>query len=120
MKDCLFCKIVNKEIPAKIIYEDDKVMAYLDISPMHSGHTLVIPKDHFTDLDDIDEKTIAHIMTVAKKIKKLLEERIGAKGIKLVQNNGTLQEIKHYHVHVIPDCKVKDIPLDEVYEILTK
>ncbi|MBQ3474918.1 MAG: HIT domain-containing protein [Bacilli bacterium] len=120
MKDCIFCKIANKEIPAKVIFEDDICMAYLDINPLHSGHTLIIPKNHFTDLDDINEETVAHIIMIAKKIKKLLEEKIGAKGIKLVQNNGTLQEVKHYHMHVIPDCKVKDIPLDEVYKLLTK
>ncbi|MBR3116387.1 MAG: HIT domain-containing protein [Bacilli bacterium] len=120
MKDCIFCKIANKEIPAKVIYEDDIVMAYLDINPQHSGHTLIIPKNHFTDLDDINEETVAHIIMVAKKIKKILEDKIGAKGVKLVQNNGTLQDVKHYHMHVIPDCKVKEIPLDEVFELMTK
>ena len=120
MDNCIFCKIANGEIPSKVIYEDEIVKAYLDINPTSTGHTLIIPKNHFTDLDDINEETVMHIIMVAKKIKKLLEERIGAKGIKLVQNNGTLQEIKHYHLHVLPDCKVKEIQLDKVYELLTK
>lgn len=120
MENCIFCKIVKKEIPSKLLYEDDIVMAYLDINPEHSGHTLIIPKKHFTNLDDIDLETLTHIMKIAKKIKKLLEEKIDAKGIKLIQNNGTLQEVKHYHLHIIPDCKVKELPIDEVYEILTK
>ncbi len=120
MNDCLFCKIANKEIPAKVVYEDEIVMAYLDINPMHSGHTLIIPKKHFTDLVDIDEETVAHIIMVAKIIKKKLEDNIGAKGVKLIQNNGVLQDIKHYHMHVIPDCNVKKMSLDEVYELMTK
>ena len=120
MDNCIFCKIINKEIPSKIIYEDDVVMAFLDINPEHSGHTLAIPKKHYKDLDEIDLETLNHIMKIAKKIKILLEEKIGAKGIKLIQNNGTLQEVKHYHLHIIPDCKVKDIPVDEVFDLLTK
>ena len=120
MNECIFCKIGNKEIPAKVLYEDEIVIAYLDINPMHPGHTLIIPKNHFQDLDDIDEKTISHIYMIAKKIKKLLENKIGANGIKLVQNNGVLQEIKHYHLHIIPDCNVAKLSIDEVYEKLTK
>lgn len=120
MNDCIFCKIGRKEIPAKVLYEDDIVIAYLDINPMHSGHTLIIPKDHYKDLDDIDENTITHIYMTAKKIKKLLEEKIDAKGIKLVQNNGILQEVKHFHLHVVPDCSVPKLSIDEVFERLTK
>ncbi len=118
MDNCIFCKIANGEIPSKVIYEDEIVKAYLDINPTSTGHTLIIPKKHFTDLDDIDIETISHIMEVAKKIKKLLEERLGARGIKLVQNNGCLQEVKHYHLHIIPDCKVEKKSLDEVYDLL--
>ena len=118
MDNCIFCKIAKGEIPSKVIYEDEIVKAYLDINPTSTGHTLIIPKKHFTDLDDIDIETISHIMEVAKKIKKLLEERLGARGIKLVQNNGCLQEVKHYHLHIIPDCKVEKKSLDEVEELL--
>ena len=120
MDNCIFCKIVKKDIPAKIIYEDDIVMAYLDINPESPGHTLIIPKNHFQDLDDIDLETLNHIMKITKNIKKLLEERIGAKGIKLIQNNGILQEVKHYHLHIIPDHSIKNLSIDEVYELLTK
>lgn len=120
MNDCIFCKIANKEIPAKVVYEDEIVISYLDINPMHPGHTLIIPKKHFQDLDDIDEETITHIYMTAKKIKKLLEEKLNAKGIKLLQNNGILQEVKHYHLHIIPDCNVEKLSIDEVFERLTK
>ena len=118
MKDCIFCKIANGEIPSKTIYEDDIVRVFLDINPIATGHTLIIPKKHFTDLDDIDLETITHIMKIAKDIKKKLEEKIGAKGIKLVQNNGVLQDVKHYHLHLIPDCKVPKKDLEEVFELL--
>lgn len=119
MNDCIFCKIVNKDIPAKVIYEDEMVMAYLDINPFQVGHTLIIPKTHYTDLDDISEEALASIMKTAKVIKKRIEERLNPSGIKLVQNNGSLQEVKHYHLHIIPyyDDK-KEFDLDEVYELL--
>ena len=120
MDNCIFCKIANNEIPSKVIYEDDIVKAYLDINPIATGHTLIIPKKHFENLDDIDLETISHIMKTAKEIKKLLEEKLGAKGIKLVQNNGVFQDVKHYHLHIIPDSSVPKKELDEVYELLTK
>ena len=120
MKDCIFCRIANGEIPSKTIYEDDIVKVYLDINPISTGHTLIIPKKHFTDLDDIDLETINYIMETAKKIKKLLEEKLGAKGIKLVQNNGVFQDVKHYHLHLIPDCNVPKKDLEEVFNLLAK
>ncbi len=120
MNDCIFCKIVNGEIPSKTIYEDGIVKVLLDINPIKTGHTLIIPKNHFMDLDDIDLETITHIMKVAKDIKKLLEDKLGAKGIKLVQNNGCLQDIKHFHLHLLPDCNVPEKSLDEVFDLLTK
>ncbi len=119
MENCIFCKIVNKEIPAKVIYEDDLVMAYLDISPISVGHTLIIPKEHFTDLDDIKEETLNHIMKTAKDLKKRIEERLKPDGLQLVQNNGNLQEVKHYHLHLIPNyIDKKEMDLDEVFNIL--
>ncbi|MBQ9013477.1 MAG: HIT domain-containing protein [Bacilli bacterium] len=119
MNECIFCKIVNKDIPAKVIYEDELVMAYLDISPIETGHTLIIPKTHYTDLDDISEESINHIMKTAKIIKKRIEEKLNPDGIKLVQNNGSLQEVKHYHLHIIPHYNnKKDLDLEEVYELL--
>ena len=121
MENCIFCKIVNKEIPAKVLYEDDIVMVYLDINPIQAGHTLIIPKNHYKDLDDITEETINHIMRIAKKMKKLIEERLNPDGLQLVQNNGNLQEVKHYHLHLIPNyINNNKLSLDEVYNKLTK
>ena len=120
MDNCIFCKIASGEIPSKTIYEDDIVRVFLDINPIKTGHTLIVPKKHFTDLNDIDLETITHIVKVAKDIKLRLEEKLGANGIKLVQNNGCLQEVKHFHLHLIPDCNVKERDLEEVFDLLTK
>ena len=99
---CLFCKIVNGEIPSLKIYEDEIVFAFLDINPDSDGHTLIIPKKHFVSLDDIDLNTLNHINKVSKEIKKTLEEKLGCEGMSLLQNNGFVQEVKHYHLHLKP------------------
>lgn len=105
--DCIFCKIANKEIPSYKIYEDDVVYAFLDINPDSDGHTLIIPKKHYQDLDDIDLDTLNSIYSAAKKVKKLLEEKLHCEGMSLLQNNGFVQEVKHYHLHLKPFYKEK-------------
>ena len=100
--DCLFCKIINNEIPCYKIYEDDISLAFLDINPDSNGHTLIIPKKHFKDLDDNNLEKLNHLNKRAKKIKKLLEEKLNCDGITLLQNNGSIQEITHYHLHLKP------------------
>ena len=129
--DCIFCKIVNGDIPCLKLYEDDRVMAFLDVNPDSDGHTLIIPKKHFKDLDDIDLETLNYIYKAAKKIKKELEQKLGCVGISLLQNNGDIQEVKHYHLHLKPfykDKKTIEIikhpesvrDKSEIYEILKK
>lgn len=100
--DCLFCKIANGEISSYKIYEDDMVLAFLDINPDSDGHTLIIPKKHYKDLDDIDDETLNYVNKIAKKLKKILEKKLNCNGMSLLQNNGTVQEIKHYHLHLKP------------------
>jgi len=115
----IFCKIINGEIPSYTIYEDDIVKVFLDVNPRSNGHTLIIPKKHYKDLDDIDNDTLNHIMKIAKQIKKLLEEKLNPNGIMLVQNNGVLQEVKHYHLHLVPNYEDnKIISVKEIYEKL--
>lgn len=110
--DCIFCKIANGEIPSLKIYENDYVFAFLDINPDSDGHTLIIPKKHFTDLDDIDDYTLTEINKASKIIKNLLEEKLGCQGISLLQNNGFVQEVKHYHLHLKPYYKgIKSIEM---------
>jgi len=102
MKDCIFCKIVNGDIPCMKVYEDDICLSYLDINPDSDGHTLIIPKTHYKDIYDIPSDTLSHIYETAKDIMKLLEEKLGCNGFTLVQNNGSIQEVKHYHLHIKP------------------
>lgn len=115
--DCLFCKIINGDVPCFKIYEDDVVISFLDINPQTNGHTLIIPKKHYLDMDDIDIETINHIFEVAKKIKKLLEEKLNIDGLTLVQNNGLSEEIKHYHLHLIPNYKENQqlLSIEDIY-----
>ena len=116
---CIFCKIINGDIPSYKIYEDEIVYCFLDINPQNTGHSLIIPKKHYTDLDDIDLETLNHIFNVAKQLKKKLEEKLNIDGLMLVQNNGIVQEVKHYHLHLIPKYnEEKKLNVEEVYEIL--
>lgn len=117
--DCLFCRIINKEIPSYKIYEDEIVYAFLDINPDSVGHTLIVPKKHYLDLNDIDINTLKHIMEIAKLLKKRIEEKLNCDGLTLIQNNGEIQEIKHFHLHLKPFyINKKDKTLEEVYELL--
>ena len=118
--NCIFCKIVNGEIPSYTIYEDELVKAFLDTNPDVNGHTLIVPKKHCQDLFDIDENTLMHIMNVAKKIDKQLREKLNTNGLTLVQNNGLKQEVKHFHLHLKPQYKNegKKLSPKEIYDIL--
>ena len=105
MEDCIFCKIVSGEIPCMKVYEDDIVLAYLDINPDSNGHTLIIPKKHYKDINDIDDNTLTHIYVSARKVMKILEDKLKCDGFSLLQNNGIIQEVKHYHLHIKPVYK---------------
>ena len=116
--DCLFCKIGNKEIPSYILYEDETVLAFLDIHPQKNGHTLIIPKKHYTDFTDLDPDTFLHILEVAQKITTLLKEKLSATGFSLVTNYLMLQEVKHFHLHIIPNTKDKLKDVESIYNQL--
>ena len=102
MNDCIFCKIINKEIPCYNIYEDDLVLAFLDINPDSDGHTLIVPKNHYKDINDIPSDILLHIYDTAKNIMKKLEDKLKCDGFTLLQINGSVQEVKHYHLHIKP------------------
>jgi histidine triad (HIT) family protein len=104
MDDCIFCKIVNKEIPSDIVYEDDDTMAFLDIRPVAKGHTLVIPKKHSQNILDTDDETLAKVMVTCKKVGKAMVEAVGATAFNTGSNNGKAsgQEVFHLHFHLIP------------------
>lgn len=100
--DCIFCKIVKGEIPSYKVYEDELILAFLDLNPVSIGHTLIIPKKHFENIKDIEDKVLFEINLRARELSKVLEEKLSCEGISLCQNNGLGQEIKHYHLHLIP------------------
>lgn len=100
--DCIFCKIINNEIPSYTLYEDDLVKVFLDVSPNTNGHCLIIPKKHFTNLVDIDLETLNHINKISKEMYKILKEKLNCEGLTLIQNNDYGQEVKHYHLHLVP------------------
>jgi len=100
--NCVFCKIINKEFSCYKIYEDDIVLSFLSIDPVKYGHTLIIPKKHVLGYEEIDLETLNHINKVGKEIYEKIKTNLKPSGIKIVQNNGSLQEVKHYHMHIIP------------------
>lgn len=119
--DCIFCKIINGDIPSYTIYENEYVKCFLDISPNSNGHTLIIPKKHFKDAFDIDEQYLNEINKASKIIINLLKDKLNPVGIRMVQNNGNLQEVKHYHLHIIPNYIKNDIKsVEEVFNLLIK
>ena len=107
MIDCIFCKIIKKEIPADKIYEDKNVLAFLDIMPINEGHTLVISKKHYEDFLTTDEETLKNLIIAVKKITKAVIKAVNAEGFNLVLNNKRVagQLIPHVHFHIIPRFK---------------
>ncbi len=103
-RDCIFCRIVQGEVPAHKVYEDDACLAFLDIAPLAEGHVLVIPKPHAETLDTVPPETAAHLGRVLPKLGAALRSVTGAAGFNVLQNNGTIagQEVPHVHFHMIP------------------
>lgn len=118
MEDCIFCKIIKGEIPSMTIYEDDVVKVFLDINPTTNGDTLIVPKKHIENMLDLDDKTLSHIHKISKEIYNVLKEKLNIDGLTFVQNNFYGQEIKHYHVHLIPRYKNDDVKQLSNKEIL--
>ena len=101
---CAFCDIAQKKAPASIVYEDEKVIAFMSIRPINIGHTLVVPKKHYENIYAIPEDEVAHLYRVVKKIAHAVQKAVNAEGIRIVQNNGEAagQVVFHMHVHIIP------------------
>lgn len=119
--DCVFCKIINGDFSSYKIYEDDKILAFLDINPYCTGHTLIIPKDHTLDFTTIDRDMMIYIIDKAKDIAKLVVDRLHADGFTLIQNNGNVQEVKHFHLHIIPKYNNEEkLDIEEVYKKITQ
>jgi len=103
-KDCVFCKIINKEIPAEIVYEDKNFLAFKTIEPVSTGHTLVIPKEHAENVLDIEQAILEKLSGVAQNIAKDLVKNQAATGVNLLHAAGkdAQQSVFHFHMHVVP------------------
>ena len=106
-KDCIFCKIVKKEIASKIIYESDNDLAFLDIYPINKGHSIIIPKSHYENLNDIPEEELTKLYKTVKLVAILIYKKLNIGGYNVLQNNfkPAGQVINHIHVHIIPRNK---------------
>ena len=104
MADTVFTKIINGDIPCHRVYEDERVLAFLDIGPLSAGHTLVIPKEAAETIDRLSDESAAAIGRVLPRIARAVMSVTGAPGCNILQNNGSIahQEVRHVHFHVIP------------------
>lgn len=115
--DCIFCKIINGELPSKVLYEDNIVKVIMNIDPYSNGHILIIPVKHFENFLDIDDDTILHIHDISKLMKQYLYESLNPDGLTLSNNYGLPQSIKHYHLHLVPVYKEEQklFDIEEIY-----
>ncbi len=104
MTDCIFCKIVAGDIPSYKVYEDDDTLAFLDIMPNNHGHTLVIPKDHHQNIEEVPEELLSKTILVVKKVGKSIKDNLGVKGYNVCENNDPIagQVVPHLHFHIVP------------------
>ena len=102
--NCIFCKILNGDIPSRKVFEDDDFCVIMDVDPATKGHCLILPKEHYANLLVMPDELAARVLPLAKKVAAHLQETLGCDGINLVQNNGEVagQTVHHFHMHVIP------------------
>jgi histidine triad (HIT) family protein len=109
--DCIFCKIVAGELPATIVDEDERTIAFMDINPATRGHALVIPRTHSTDLLSVEQADLTAVAVAARRLAGRAKERLRADGVNLLNSCGAVawQSVFHFHIHVIP--RYHDDPL---------
>ena len=132
-KKCIFCKITEREIPSRIIFENDFTLAFLDISPISKGHTIIIPKNHYSNLEDIPNHELSELYKTVKELAIRIHKSLEIDGYNVLQNNfkAAGQEVLHFHVHIIPRkfgddrfrikiprIQASDDELKKVFEIL--
>ncbi|MEK5382468.1 HIT family protein [Niallia sp. FSL W8-0635] len=103
--NCLGCNLANQNEPVYVVYEDENVCCFLDHEPFNEGHTLILPKKHFHDVDELDKATAKSIMTASIILSKAIKELYLPDGITVCQNGGIFNELTHYHMHVVPRYK---------------
>ena len=102
--DCIFCKIANGEIPSATVYETPECRVILDLAPANQGHALILTKEHYDNIYQLDEETAGKVFSLATHVAKAVQEETGCEGLNIVQNNGEVagQTVHHFHMHVIP------------------
>ena len=110
-ENCIFCKIAAGEIPSATLYEDDDFRVILDIEPASKGHALILPKEHYANLYELDDALAAKALVLAKKMITKLTPILGCEGYNIVQNNGPAagQTVFHFHMHLIPRYAEDDV-----------
>ena len=105
--NCIFCKIINGEIPSHVLYEDEQFKVILDVNPATKGHALILPKEHYANLYELPEETAADAMKLAQRMMRKMTEKLDSDGFNIVQNNGEAagQTVFHFHMHLIPRYK---------------
>jgi len=106
-KDCIFCKLANGDIPTSTLYEDEQFRIILDANPATRGHALILPKQHYANIFEIDDDVLRDLIVLGKKLASVMKERLGCDGVNIIQNNGETagQTVLHFHLHVIPRYK---------------
>ncbi|WP_250278172.1 HIT family protein [[Clostridium] colinum] len=109
--ECIFCKIINGDIPCNKVFENDNFIAILDAFPANEGHTLIIPKKHYKDIFEIDEDMLKEGYAISRKIANGIKKALNIENINILQNNGALagQTVNHFHIHVIPRIENDDV-----------
>lgn len=105
MKECAFCKIINKENECHLLYESDTIMSFLDIDPINEGHALIVPKFHRSSIDEIPLFVLNDMIALSQKIVSALTHIYRADGYSIMQNGGEFCEFGHFHLHVFPRYK---------------
>lgn len=120
--DCIFCKIINGDIPSYCLYEDDSFKVILDIEPSSKGHGLIIPKNHADNLFMLGDDDAAKTLIIAKKVSPAIMELLGCDGMNILQNNGEAagQTVNHFHIHLIPRYKNDSINIKWNHSSLQK
>ena len=114
MTDCIFCKIVKGEIPNMTVFENERVLAFMDINPISTGHTLIIPKAHAENLYELNEDDLTQVILASQKVAAAIRHSLAPAGIAILQLNGkgVNQEVMHYHMHVVPrGTEEKPLPI---------
>ena len=113
--DCIFCKIVSGEIPCTKVFEDDHVLAFMDINPLNDGHLLVIPKTHANTILEIEERDFMAVTAAVHKIAGAVQAALKPDGINLLQLNGKAanQVVPHLHVHIVPRWSGDDLKISQ-------